>query len=183
MIIFNVSGKAESGKNTVCEMIKEICESNNLKVCNLLFANRIKQYAKDYFGWDGREETKPRELLQNIGTDVIRNKLNNPNFHVNSVVQDIEVLSEYFDVFVISDLRFENEDVIIKEKFNNKACSIRVNRGNHKSKLTEEQLNHQSEIALDNYDKFDYTIDNSKELKDLYLNVLKIVKERIGNFQ
>lgn len=177
MVIFNVSGKAESGKNTVCGLIEEYYTSKGLKVCNLLFAKRIKQYAMDYFGWDGKEETKPRELLQNIGTEIIRDKLNNPDFHVNSVIQDIEVLSNYFDVFVISDLRFENELNLIRYKFEKEATSIRVNRKNHTSKLTTEQLNHKSETALDNYKHWDYTINNDGTLEELKNKTIKILKE------
>jgi hypothetical protein len=58
MIIFNISGKAESGKNLMCDIIDKYYKGKNKKVCHLLFANRIKTYAKDHFGWDGREDTK-----------------------------------------------------------------------------------------------------------------------------
>ena len=167
MLIFNVSGKTESGKNTVCNIIENYYISKGLKVCNLLFAKRIKQYAIDYFGWNGEDSTKPRELLQSIGTDIIRDKLHDVDFHVNSVIQDINILSNYFDVFVISDLRFENELINVKYKFNKEMISIRVNRKNHISELTKDQLLHKSETALDDYNEWDYVINNDGTLENL----------------
>ena len=38
----------------------------------------LKEYLKDYFGWDGSEETKPREALQQMGTELIREEMHKP---------------------------------------------------------------------------------------------------------
>jgi hypothetical protein len=140
----------------------------------MLFAKYIKQYAKDYFGWDGREETKPRELLQQMGTELIREKLRKPNFHVSRTCEDIEILSEYFDYFIISDCRFYNEVYYTKAIFPLDTITIRVNRTNYISELTPEQQAHKSETELDDYGGFDYII-NAENLDELYHELDKIL--------
>lgn len=172
MNIILLSGKAGSGKDTVCEFIKEYYKDN---MAHLLFAGTIKQYAKDFFNWDGREETKPREFLQKIGTDVIRNKLNNPNFHVNRVMEDIEILQYYFDNFVVTDARFPNEIERVKDKFSKNTYVIRINRD--ELRLKGQQALHESETALDDYSSFDFIIDNNSTLEDLRDNIFKILKK------
>ena len=73
-------------------------------MCRLSVGTYIKFYAEKYFGWDGNDETKPRELLQMLGTEIIRKQID-PKFHVNRLIQDIKVLSYFYDVFIISDVR------------------------------------------------------------------------------
>lgn len=155
--IFEVSGKAESGKSYCTNLIKEYYKSKGKVVIELLFAKSIKQYANDYFNWDGLEINKPRELLQVLGTNIIREKLNMMDFHVNRVCEDIQILSYFADVIIISDCRFPNEIEILKSKFNN-IKTIRMTRRNYISKLTQEQQEHISECALDNYKEWDYEI-------------------------
>jgi len=177
LIVFNISGKAESGKNEVCRIIKEHYESKEIKVCEMLFAKHIKQYAKDYFGWDGEEETKPRDLLQKIGTNLIRDKMNNPNFHANRLIEDVNILSNYFEIFVISDCRFPNEVGLVRQAFQDNVITIRINRPNHISELTQEQLNHQSEAALDNYNHWDFVINNNGNIEQLKSKLDNMITE------
>jgi hypothetical protein len=177
MKVFTVSGKARHGKSTVGEFIKEYYESKGHKVCVIAFARHIKAYAKEFFGWDGREETKPRDFLNEIGTDLIRIKMGRQMFHINRTVEDIEVLSHYFDVFIVADARVVLEVETMKEKFN--AINIRVERPNFESDLTSEQKNYCNETALDNYDKFDYYIENDgtlEDLKDKVNDLLKVIE-------
>ena len=61
-IIFLIGGKARSGKTTLGNFIKEEYKKNAKQIASMMYANYIKNYAKEYFGWDGSEETKPREL-------------------------------------------------------------------------------------------------------------------------
>ena len=70
MKVYVISGKARHGKDTVALDIKEIYENKRLKVINLAYGSYIKEYAKRISNWDGAEETKPRELLQELGTDI-----------------------------------------------------------------------------------------------------------------
>ena len=52
-------------------------------------------YIKDYFGWDGSEETKPRELLQNLGVELIKTHIDD-SMLVRRMVEDIKVYSYFF---------------------------------------------------------------------------------------
>ena len=98
MNIFMISGKARSGKDTFGDALESVLVARNYKVCRVGVGTYIKFYAQKYFGWDGREETKPRELLQMLGTEVIRKKID-PKFHVNRLIEDIKVLSNFFTLY------------------------------------------------------------------------------------
>lgn len=175
--IFLFSGKARHGKDSACEYMKQLLEKDNKSYIHTLYAKYIKDYAKEYFGWNGTEETKPRELLQKLGTDIIRKKLNKPNFHVDRICEDIEILSNYFDVFLISDARFPNEILTPIQKFGkDKVTAIKIIRTNFKSNLTPEEQQHESECALDNFKDFDYII-KASNLNELYFQLNKIYRE------
>lgn len=73
--IFLIAGKARHGKDTVAQMIIEEYQKNNKKGLNLSLGSYIKMYAQKITDWDGNEETKPREVLQQLGTEIIRKKL------------------------------------------------------------------------------------------------------------
>lgn len=180
--IILISGKAEHGKTTVANMLKEHLLSKakiynkEIKVTNMSYATTIKDYAKRYFGWDGSNETKPRELLQKLGTDVIRKKLGKPLFHAQRLAEDIEVLWDEFDYVIVDDCRFPNEYYYLKAKFPREVIFINVNRPSHISSLTNEQLGHESETALNGFDEYNYRLRN-EDLKDLYNKTGKIIME------
>lgn len=174
MKVYLISGKSRHGKDTLGSMLKEIYEEKGQKVCITQYSKYIKGYAKDYFGWDGNDDTKPRELLQILGTDIIREKLNKPLFHINRLLEDVEILSNFFDVLIVTDVRFPIEIDIPKEKI--KDCvSINIYRPNYTNNLTDEQRRHISEHALDEYDNYDYKVVNTtiEELKDIALNIVR----------
>ena len=68
--IFLISGKAESGKNTVADFIanhyKSLNLDRNVLVRDYAFADEVKEIACR-LGWDRRKDSKGRELLQQIG--------------------------------------------------------------------------------------------------------------------
>ena len=173
MKIYLIGGKARSGKDTISDFIEEELKSKNKKVCRLQVSSYIKYYAKTYFGWDGSEETKPRELLIKLGTDIIRNKIDE-NFHINRLLQDIEVLSYFYDYFIISDIRFPVEIEKIKEKYSD-VVTIKMIR--ESDELTSDQKKNRTETSLDDYDKFDYIIENNKSLEDLKERAKEILQE------
>lgn len=172
--LYFISGKARSGKSTVSQILKEEYEKKGKKAVILSYARYHKDYAISFFGWDGSEETKPRELLQQLGTDIIRQKLNMPLFFINRMIEDIKILSYFFDVIIVSNARFKDEIDIQRDIFK-KIITIRVERPNFDNGLTEEQKNHPSEVDLDDYDKFDYYIINDESIKDLRPDVQAII--------
>ncbi len=175
MRIYVISGKARHGKDTVALDIKEIYGENGLKVIKLAYGSYIKEYAKRISNWNGDEETKPRELLQELGTDIIRKKIDN-DFFVRRICEDIEVYSYYFDIIIISDARFPNEMEWPKKKFDN-VVNIRVIRDDYDSVLSEKEQKHLTETALDEYNSYDYVIHNDGTLEDLKKKVSDVVRK------
>ena len=154
--IFILSGQARSGKNTVAKLIEEYYSDK--KCITISFGYYIKDYAKRISDWDGNEETKPRELLQQLGIELIKNKINDKLF-INRIIDDIEVFSYFYDIIIISDARLKDEVETLKNKYNN-SLSIRIIRTNDNG-LTEQQKNHLTETDLNEYDKFDKKIINT----------------------
>ncbi len=163
--IYLISGKARHGKDTTALIIDEFFENKGLKVINLQLGSYIKEYAKKISDWDGSEETKPRELLQNLGTTVIRGNIDK-YFFIKRMIEDLKVYNYFFDVVTISDVRLKDEIEMIKKEFND-AVSIHIVRPNFDNGLTLKQKNHPTEIDLDDYKNFDYTFINDGTISDL----------------
>ena len=178
-MIYCISGKAGSGKSTVGAIIEREYQKLGLKTITSPYTKYLKQYIGTITGVNVTEENKPRELLQKLSSDLIKKKLNNKDFFIRRQVEDIEFYSYFFDVVIIPDVRFPNEIEILKEKFPN-VVSIRVERQNYESKLTEEEMQDITETALDKYNNYDYIITNEsrKELESDTLKIINNLKER-----
>ncbi len=176
-IIMVVSGKANSGKDTTCEFMDNYVKTKGLKVINLQFSSYIKKYAKEISEWSGEEDSKPRTLLQQLGTDIIRKKIDN-NFFINRIIGDIKVYSYYFDFITISDARLPEEMDAIYNEFKN-VYRIEIKRPNFNNNLNKEEKKHITEIALDNYKDYEYIIDNNGTLEELNIKAKKIIDEVI----
>ena len=175
MKIFLVSGASRHGKDTIGNFICDYCKENNIKVCRTQIAKYLKMYVKDYFGWDGSEETKPRTLLQELGTDVIRGKLNKPYFFANRTVEDLDILSHFFDVAVVTDIRVPLEIESIKEHFDD-VVVIKVERINYETGMTKEQQQHKIENAMNDYHDYNYILINDT-LDKLQKDVIEVLKK------
>ena len=163
--IFIISGKARHGKDTVAKMIRDVYERIGLNTINLQYSTPIKEYAKKISNWDGSEETKPRELLQTLGTELIRQKIDFL-FFVKGMISDIKVYSYFFDIITISDARAKVELDIPKQELKN-VIVINVTRPSLESELTASEQKHYTETDLDDYNNFDYKIVNDGTLEDL----------------
>lgn len=160
--IIILSGKAGSGKSSVANIIKE-----NKNCIILSYASYIKDIAKNVLSWDGNEEEKPRDFLQQFG-DVIKNI--DSNLLINRMIEDIKMYSYFYDLIVISDARFVNEIELIKNNFND---VYSVNIYGRDNNLTKEQQNHITETALDNYFEYDYKIKNDINIENSIKNILE----------
>lgn len=166
-----IGGKKRQGKDTLALLLKEEYEKLGYKVAITQVSKYIKMYAMDYFGWDGKEETKPRKLLQELGTDIIREKLNLPDIFIRRTIEDIRVLGEFYDVVIVSDIRFKAEVDGIKKAYN-EALSYKVVRPNyeieedfHKTESLIEEIIFDKEIVNDG------TIDDLRQIaKEVVLN-------------
>ncbi len=170
--IFIVGGKAKHGKDTFSAYLKEAYESHGKKVIVTQLAKYIKYYAREMTGWDLSEETKPREFLQQLGTNVIRQKLKKDDLFIKRMIDDIEIFSYFYDAIIISDVRLKKEINDLKKAYP-QLITIHINRPDFDNGLTEEQKNHPTEIDLDDFNDFDIEICNTtlEKLKDNALNI------------
>jgi hypothetical protein len=172
MKIINISGKAQHGKDTTALILKKKLESKNKKVIITHYADLLKYEAKQFFNWDGNKDEKGRQILQYMGTDVIR-KIN-PDYWVGFIKEFMKMFQDEWDYVIIPDCRFKNEcEAWDIDGWPN--VSVRIIRENFVSNLTPEQLNHPSETALDDYD-FNYYIFNSNDMNYLEKEIDKFIE-------
>jgi len=140
-------------------------------------------------GWEGGTNITAmstyRKLLQLVGTDAMRDVIHEnvwvnalfadykPKYMVSSfpppATQEEYITQQGYPNWIITDMRFPNEAKAIKQRG---GLLIRVERPGSLS-----QSDHPSEIALDNYHGFDYTILNNGTIDDLVKNVETILRE------
>lgn len=67
-----ISGKAESGKNYVADMIYLMLTELGLKVQFFAFGDYLKFICQKYLGWNGNKDEDGRTYLQYVGTGICR---------------------------------------------------------------------------------------------------------------
>jgi hypothetical protein len=191
-MLIGISGKKQCGKDTVCKIIKALDIWNRYGDGDMLtfvkmllktpsplgsiwykhaYADKLKQvlsiilnvdvvaFEDNIFKMSSSEIAKPeggyytnRELLQRFGTEVGRSI--SPTLWVDALFTSY---SED-DHWIIPDVRFPSEAKAIKDRG---GIVIRVDRE------TLSHDNHPSETALDDYEGFDYRIDNNSDIEHL----------------
>ncbi len=177
MKIFVLAGQARCGKDILGKYMKEKFDVNNENACILHFTTPLYEYAKNYFSWNGDIDEKPREFLQEMGIEVIQKKLGLKNFLVDRLCSDIEILKNFFDVFIIADGRMINEFNELKKRYEDTKI-IHIVRYDYDDGLTDKEKSHITECEVNDYDGFDYTIYNTS-LDDLYKQADEIVYENM----
>lgn len=171
-VIIPIGGKARHGKDETAKGLKRALEAKGKKVLVIHQADLLKHLAKTIFEWDGKKDEHGRNLLQRLGTEIFRAK--DPNYWVDHLVRTLAVLDGAFDVVLVPDTRFPNEiEAFRAAGFH--TIYVRVIRPNFVSPLTDEQQNHPSETALDDY-PFDIGIVNAGGIADLYNDAAKIAE-------
>lgn len=105
----------------------------------------------------------PRLLLQVLGTNCGRNIIHH-NIWVNALFADY---NNVFQNWIITDVRFLNEVEAIKKR---NGFIIRVERN-----LEDQNDQHESEIALDKYEGFDYIVQNNGTIEELIEKIKQIL--------
>lgn len=175
MKIYVIGGKAKSGKNTFGEYLREELKFYGYKPCVIHITEPLYSYARNYFEWNEQTDEKPREFLQKMGTEIIKEKLGKKDFLLNRLYEDIEILSNFFDSFIITDARLIEEFNGIKEKFE-EVVTIKLERKDYDDMLTSEEREHITEKEIDKYKDFDYIVENTS-LEDLKREALEVVKQ------
>jgi hypothetical protein len=173
MKIILIGGKANSGKDSTAEYIDNYYRDKGLDVVNIQIAYYIKMYAKQIAMWDGDNETKPRQLLQDLGTELIRKQIDE-YFFIKRILQDIDVYSRYFDVITISDGRMPEEFEEIKKAYP-ETISLHIIRPGYVSHLTKNQKAHVTEALVDTIE-YDYDIVNDGTLDDLQKKAIELIQ-------
>ncbi len=179
-IIILIAGKARSGKNTVSKILESEFIKEKKEVIISPYTKYLKEYIHNITDWNIEDENnKPRDLLQKLSSELIKEKLGLENIFINRQIEDIKIYSYFKDVIIINDVRFPKEIDTIKNIFTN-VVSIQVKRSNYISGLTKEQLQDVTETSLDNYNNFDYIIENDdiESLKEDTINIFKSLQKR-----
>jgi len=177
MKIIAISGRAQHGKDTIANMMKEQLEDEFSDVLITHYADLLKYICKQFLGWDGNKDEDGRRLLQYTGTDLVRRRA--PDFWVDFIISILTFFDGRWEYVIIPDVRFPNE----VEKL--RTCGfdvthIHVERDNFDNGLTPEQNLHASETQIMNI-KPDFYIHNSGTLDDLNDKITEWIKENIGN--
>ena len=75
MKVFIIGGTAKSGKNTFGKFLREELKKYGYKPCVMHLTEPLYSYAKNYFSWDERTDEKPREFLQKVGIEIIKENM------------------------------------------------------------------------------------------------------------
>jgi len=190
-MIIGIAGKAQAGKDTTAMMLQTLLSNPNItwdmywnsdiifewdhfvvhyadllkevsqEMLDMPFDDFNSQEVKEqYIDWIGMTV---REFLQKLGT-AVRKEID-PEFWVKALFN-----TYHNGNVIIADVRFPNEAEAIKARG---GIIFRIERYGAGAG------NHISETALDNYDKFDYIIDNNGTLEDLFNTVKAIVQHTL----
>ena len=170
MKIITISAKAGGGKDTTALQIQNQLEDMGYSVLITHYADLLKYICKEFWDWDGQKNDEGRTLLQRVGTDTVRKQ--NPDYWVDFLKGILKMFPDEWDYVLIPDARFPNEIESMKKDFD--CISLHVTRPGYENYLTEEQRNHSSETALDNY-KFDYEIINPGTINGLQVETQDFV--------
>lgn len=179
-MIIGISGKIGSGKNYIAEnLIGKKLEEKEYIPIYLAFADQIKVefYSRNKLlnlNYDNLFVNKTKEIrkeLQIYGTDIGRSQKD--TVWIDALDMWIQIFLNRWTmkmkpVFIITDVRFENEAEYIKNK-NGLLVRIEASKRNEQKLLQESNgdieilnsiKNHKSETSLDNYNGFDLVINN-----------------------
>ena len=174
MKLFLIAGYARSGKDVLGNILKEDLEKLGYRVCILKITAPLYHYAYDYFNWNGKEEDKPRDFLQQFGIEYLQNQLKMKTFLVDRLKEDIHILEKYFDIGIITDARLEEEIQNLKNTYPKMKCILL--KRNLDNQLTKEQKSHITENNLENISYFDFVIENN-QIEELRSQAQQFLKE------
>lgn len=173
--IILIAGRARSGKSTLAKYLQNEYTKSNKKVIISPYTKYLKNYIEEVTEQQITEDNKPRDLLQQISSKIIKGELKDYDFFIRRQIEDIEVYSYFADIILIPDVRFPEEIERIKHKFSD-VISVGIMRQGYTSDLTPEQQKDITETALDNYHDYDFKINNNDEV-DLEAIAKKIIQE------
>lgn len=166
MFIIGISGKKQSGKDTVAMMIRDILHPR--KVARIGFADDLKFEVSRACGttiaWVDEHKDELRLLLQAWGTDFRRN-LCDEDYWVKKMLMKIQPILSTVHTVIIPDVRFKNEADMVH---NLNGYLLRIDRPIDSKDV------HVSETELDHF-IFPNVIVNNGSLENLKSEVTKFL--------
>lgn len=135
---------------------------SNLDDVATSFLSALGDYSNGYWYFTARS------LMQWWGTEYRRNQ--DPDYWVKKALTKCD---NYKKLYVIDDVRFPNEAAGILAK---DGVLVRVNRTNSP---TISNCDHPSEVAMDEYDGWNYIITNDKGIDDYHKDVMEVLGDII----
>lgn len=164
-MIFGISGKAQSGKDTVGAYLEK-----KYGFTRVASADYLKEVVKNALGWDGLKDERGRKLLQEVGC-AVRNY--DEDFWISRTIESIKDLTVILSLakgmqtdFVVTDVRFRNEADMLKA---HDAILLRLERDGIV------KYDHVSETDLDDYGRFDFVVPNNESFDELYGRIDKVI--------
>lgn len=171
-IIFSLTGRSGSGKDVVGEMIKLYLKELGMTGFTIAFADPLKFHCMRNLGYVDKDND--RHILQEFGTKVREIE---PLFWVRQTYNTIDAFRSLFDVFIITDCRYENEMCPYPWNICYPIANVLIKRDNAHD--LGEDGKHESEQMANEGDesKFHYVIDNNGSLEDTYKQVRDMVND------
>lgn len=173
-IVFTLTGLAGSGKDTVGQMIQKYLDEKGKSTFSLAYADYLKALCARNYGYNDADKETGRHILQEFGTSV---RSVEEDFWVRTVWNTIDAFRSLFDVFVVTDVRYENERNPYPWRIGYPIINIYVKRDGLESKLGESEQGHESEYLAGHPDleKFHFIVDNSGTLEETQAQVKQLV--------
>lgn len=166
-LIIGLGYKKRAGKDSVANRLVD--KHGFYKVS---FADSLRNAAEAIFGFTDEQltgdlkevvdpywKTTPRELLQKMGTDALRDVID-PDIWIKSAFKKIQ--DRGYQKVVIPDVRFPNEAAWVKSQ-GGMVCLV-----NRPEVETNQFSTHASETSMDGYKDWDLRIENDSTLARLY---------------
>lgn len=177
--LIGITGHMGSGKNAVGKFLEEdgykcVALADKVRemaiVINPILSDNIRlEQLVDNVGWDNaKKNPEVRRLLQVIGTDAIRNMVNQDAW-INMLDAQIDQIG--LKRYAVTDVRFANECRWIQRR---SGIVVRVMRNGFYGNQ------HTSENQIDTL-RSDFVIVNNGTLEELGMNVKKLMNELGGN--
>ena len=170
-----LSGLKRAGKDTVGSYLIQ-----NYSCKRYAFADEVKRLAREVFPDEFVQNDKPVDLLQWLGNTM---RQRNPDVWINKLSTMIQLTKDTIPNLVVTDVRYPNEVQALKKLgFTIVKVQVPVEVSIERSKateinFTEELLLHESEqLAQSNEQYYDYVIDNTGTLEELYKKVDEVVE-------
>jgi len=165
-VVILFSGKAGVGKTTCAQRVYDIYSKEVMaKIAPI--ATGVKLTAQNSFGWDNVKDGKGRKLLQNIGQ---AGREYNENIWVELMFEHLLPADKRFpfDLILVDDWRFPNEYDFISNRSMYRVYRARILAPEREILKDSIAYNDISETSLDDYQKFEFVLDNTKSKEHLY---------------